>query len=241
MILNKIVEFLNVTKRYKNNIVALDDLSFSVNRGEIFAILGQNGAGKTTIMKLLLNYVFPTSGMVNFNRTQYRIGYIHEENIGDRREKVWEFLYYIGRLMGFYAPPELKNKIEKLLSDYELLNRKNEALSKLSKGMQQKVKWILCYLNDPDILILDEPTNGLDPVSKRRMRDWFLQMKEKGKTLIISSHLLFEMEKVCDRFLLLHKGKKIKEVSINVLQERETLEDYFLRMVGETCGPSESK
>lgn len=239
--MNKIIEFLNVTKRYKDNVVAVNDLSFSVNRGEIFGILGRNGAGKTTTIKILLNYIFPSDGKVDFDRTRYRIAYIPEENIGDRKEKVWDFLYYMGRLMGFYSPPELKNKIEQLLSDYEILNKKNNQFSKLSKGMQQKVKWILCYLNDPDILILDEPTNGLDPLSKRKMRDWFLQMKEKGKTLIISSHLLFEMEKVCDRFLLLHKGKKINEVNINELQENETLEDYFIRMVGESYSPSENK
>jgi len=239
--MSKIVKFLNVTKRYKDNVLALNDLSFSVNRGEIFAILGQNGAGKTTIIKLLLNFIFPTRGVVCFNRTQYRIGYIHEENIGNKREKVWDFLYYMGRLMGFYGPIELRKKIEQLLSDYELSNKKNKPLSTLSKGMQQKLKWILCSLNDPDILILDEPTDGLDPVSKRRMRDWFLQMKEKGKTLIISSHLLFEIEKVCDRFLLLQKGENIQEASITDLRETETLEDYFLRILEEACGHSENK
>jgi ABC-2 type transport system ATP-binding protein len=239
--MSKIVEFRGVTKRYRNGVLALNGLSFSVNRGEIFAILGQNGAGKSTIIKLMLNFIFPTGGVVEFNRDENRVGYIHEENIGNKKEKVWDFLYYLGRLMGFYSQAELREKIEQLLSDYNLASKKNAPVATLSKGMQQKLKWILCSLNDPDILILDEPTDGLDPVSKKRMRDWFLQMKEKGKTLIISSHLLFEIEKVCDRFLLLQKGEKISEASISDLRASETLEDYYLRMVEEKGREAENR
>ncbi|MGD0815201.1 MAG: ABC transporter ATP-binding protein [Verrucomicrobiota bacterium] len=192
---------------------ALKDLSFEVREGETFGFLGPNGAGKTTTILLLLNLIRPTSGNallfgepVTDSSVHHRLGYLPESvNLHD---------YYTGQgLLEFYAalqdtPPETRGaRIAELLKLLHLEDAAHKSVSKYSKGMLQRLGFAQAMLHDPDLLILDEPTASLDPVGRKEFRDILVELKRRGKTIFISSHILSEVESVCDRVAILQKGE----------------------------------
>ena len=209
----------------RQDTLALKNLSFEVREGETFGFLGPNGAGKTTTILLLLNLIRPSSGSAHLfglpvtdARVHRRLGYLPESvNLHD---------YYTGQgLLEFYAalpkvPSEIRGaRIAELLKLLGLEDAAQKSVSKYSKGMLQRLGFAQAMLHDPDLLILDEPTASLDPVGRKEFRDILVELKRRGKTIFISSHILSEVESVCDRVAILQKGELKR---IGTLQELST-------------------
>ncbi len=184
---------------------AVDDVDFDVRRGEVFGLLGPNGSGKSTTVKLLLGLLYPTKGHIEvFGRsprhvaTKARIGYLPEESYLYRYLNSRETLEFFGNL--FHLPKEDRtNRTELLLEMVGLNQARLRAVGEFSKGMQRRIGLAQALINDPDLIILDEPTSGLDPIGCREVKDLILALARRGKTVILSSHLLSAVEGVCDR------------------------------------------
>ena len=202
----------NVTKRY-GAFTAVDDLSFSVAQGEIYGFLGPNGAGKTTTLRMMLDIVQPSAGRVSILGSssaisvRRRIGYLPEERGLYRKMKAAESIAYFARLRGLTAR-DAKKKAGDLLERFGLekfARSKNEALS---KGMAQKVQLLATIAHEPELLILDEPFSGLDPINQKTLEDLIAEQRAGGHTIIFSTHVMQHAERLCDRFLIIARGKK---------------------------------
>lgn len=217
-----IVETKNLTKTYRDfwgrqKVRALKALDLEIHRGEIFGLLGPNGSGKTTTIKLLLGLLFPTSGEVNILgrpasdvAKNERLGYLPEESYLYRFLNAEETLDFYGRL--FKIPATVRRqRVAQLIQMVGLESAKKRQLREYSKGMTRRIGLAQALINDPDVILLDEPTSGLDPIGTRNMKDLILQLKEKGKTIIMSSHLLGDVQDVCDRVGILYQGE-LKEL-----------------------------
>lgn len=215
-----VVEIQNLTKDYevgfvrKRKVRALDGLSLTVNQGEIFGFLGANGAGKTTTLKLLMTLIFPTAGTarilsrdiadVSMHR---RIGYLPENPYFYDYLTAYEFLTYCGQIFG-YSKTERTNRARKLLARVGLDESKwNTQLRKFSKGMLQRVGLAQAIINDPEVVFLDEPMSGLDPIGRREVRDLISALRDEGKTVFMCSHILSDIEVLCDRVAIMKRGK----------------------------------
>lgn len=217
-----IVETKNLTKTYRDfwgrqKVRALKALDLEIHRGEIFGLLGPNGSGKTTTIKLLLGLLFPTSGEVNILgrpasdvAKNERLGYLPEESYLYRFLNAEETLDFYGRL--FKIPAAVRRqRVAQLIQMVGLESAKKRQLREYSKGMTRRIGLAQALINDPDLILLDEPTSGLDPIGTRNMKDLILQLKERGKTIIMSSHLLGDVQDVCDRVGILYQGE-LKEL-----------------------------
>ena len=217
-----IVEARNLAKTYRDfwgraKKVALKPLDLEIRRGEIFGLLGPNGSGKTTTMKLLLGLIFPTGGeafvfgkeATDVSKNE-RIGYLPEESYLYKFLDAEETLDFYGRLFDM-PPAERKRRAADLIKRVGLERDKRRQLKEYSKGMTRRIGVAQALINDPDLVILDEPTSGLDPIGTREMKDLIIELKQKGKTVIMSSHLLADVEDVCDRIAVLHQGE-LKEL-----------------------------
>ncbi|MFM7033672.1 MAG: ABC transporter ATP-binding protein [Planctomycetia bacterium] len=217
-----VVEARNLSKTYRDfwgrsKKVALKPLDLEVRRGEIFGLLGPNGSGKTTTIKLLLGLIFPTSGeALVFGRDatdvskNERIGYLPEESYLYKFLDAEETLDFYGRL--FDMPPEERKRRADMLIEMVGLGRdKKRQLKEYSKGMTRRIGVAQALINDPELVVLDEPTSGLDPIGTREMKDLIIDLKNRGKTVIMCSHLLADVEDVCDRIAVLHQGE-LKEL-----------------------------
>lgn len=222
------IEIKNISKTYKK-VKALDNVSVKIEKGEIFLLLGNNGAGKTTLLKLILRLIFPDSGSIVLNRKNLKIGYMQEEKFGKSEWTVEQILKCVGELENI-SMYELNKKIEDVLLKCQLLKKRKAKIKELSKGLKQRIKWAQAILLDPPLLILDEPTSGLDPMGKIEVRRWIKKEKDKGKTIIISTHLLDEMEKIGTYFSILTNGKLADEGKINKLVS-EDLETHFYNII----------
>ncbi len=217
-----IVETKNLTKTYRDfwgrqKVSALKALDLEIHRGEIFGLLGPNGSGKTTTIKLLLGLLFPTSGEVNIlGRSasdvakNERLGYLPEESYLYRFLNAEETLDFYGRLFNIPATVR-RQRVETLIQMVGLEAVKKRQLREYSKGMTRRIGLAQALINDPEVILLDEPTSGLDPIGTRQMKDLILQLKERGKTVIMSSHLLGDVQDVCDRVGILYQGE-LKEL-----------------------------
>src|SRR5437868_11736548 len=193
---------------------ALDDLTLTINRGEVFGLLGPNGSGKSTTIKLLLGLIFPTRGSatilgqpIGSTAINEHIGFLPEESYLYRFLNGEETLKFYGRL--FKIPSrELKRRVPELL-DIVGLDQKSRKrkLREYSKGMARRIGLAQALINNPDLILLDEPTTGLDPIGTREMKDLILSLKAQGKTVLLCSHLLADVQDVCDRITILFKGK----------------------------------
>ena len=194
--------------------VALDGVTFDVKAGEIFGLLGPNGAGKTTTIRISLGIIEPDSGTVLFNGEKLspsikdRLAYLPEERGLYRKSKVIDVLVYFGGLRNV-PPHEARNRATQWLKKFDLIEVANHKVDELSKGMQQKVQFISCLLHDPEILILDEPFSGLDPVNQILMKDIIRDVRAKGKMIIFSTHQMEQAEKLCDRICIIDKGRTV--------------------------------
>jgi ABC-2 type transport system ATP-binding protein len=217
-----IVEARNLAKTYRDfwgrsKKVALKPLDLEIRRGEIFGLLGPNGSGKTTTMKLLLGLIFPTSReafvfgkeATDVSKNE-RIGYLPEESYLDKFLDAEETLDFYGRLFDM-PPDERKRRAAALIKRVGLERDRKRQLREYSKGMTRRIGVAQALINDPELVILDEPTSGLDPIGTREMKDLIIELREKGKTVIMSSHLLADVEDVCDRIAVLHQGE-LKEL-----------------------------
>ncbi len=217
-----IVEARNLAKTYRDfwgrsKKVALKPLDLEIRRGEIFGLLGPNGSGKTTTMKLLLGLIFPTSGEAFvFGREatdvskNERIGYLPEESYLYKFLDAEETLDFYGRLFDM-PPEERKRRAAALIKMVGLERDRKRQLKEYSKGMTRRIGVAQALINDPELVLLDEPTSGLDPIGTREMKDLIIDLKKRGKTVIMSSHLLADVEDVCDRIAVLHQGE-LKEL-----------------------------
>jgi ABC-2 type transport system ATP-binding protein len=217
-----IVEARNLSKIYRDfwgrsKKVALKPLDLEIRRGEIFGLLGPNGSGKTTTMKLLLGLIFPTSGeALVFGRDatdvskNERVGYLPEETYLYKFLDAEETLDFYGRLFDM-PPEERKRRADALIAMVGLGRDKKRQLKEYSKGMTRRIGIAQALINDPELVLLDEPTSGLDPIGTREMKDLIIDLKKRGKTVIMSSHLLADVEDVCDRIAVLHQGE-LKEL-----------------------------
>ena len=217
-----IVEARNLSKTYRDfwgrsKKVALKPLDLEIRRGEIFGLLGPNGSGKTTTMKLLLGLIFPTSGealVFGKDATDVskngRLGYLPEETYLYKFLDAEETLDFYGRLFDM-PPEERKRRADALIAMVGLGRDKKRQLKEYSKGMTRRIGIAQALINDPELVLLDEPTSGLDPIGTREMKDLIIDLKKRGKTVIMSSHLLADVEDVCDRIAVLHQGE-LKEL-----------------------------
>lgn len=240
--MNYNIETSHLSKTYKvsfgkRTIQALDDMSLAVAPGTIFGLLGPNGAGKTTLIKILLGITFPTSGSgnllghdINDYSARQRIGYLPENHKFPLYLNGEEVLRYFGAFSGI-EKNVIDKRIDNLLNTVKLLAWKKTKIKAYSKGMMQRLGLAQALINDPDIVFLDEPTDGVDPIGRIEIREILLNLKNEGKTIFLNSHLLSETEMVCDRVGILNKGKLIKQGTVKELTEKQ--EEYTIKTAGE--------
>jgi ABC-2 type transport system ATP-binding protein len=220
------IELSGVTKAF-GRFRAVDDLSLRVPRGAMFGLLGPNGAGKTTTIRMIMNITAPDAGEIRIlghpmdRQTQNRIGYLPEERGLYRKMKVIDHLYFLAAIKEV-SRETAKERISGWLDKMELRPWLNKKVDELSKGMQQKVQFIATIVHDPDVLILDEPFSGLDPINVALMRDYFLEFRKRGKTIVFCTHVLEQAEKLCDEICLMARSKKILEGSVKELKRRNS-------------------
>jgi len=230
-----VIEIDNLTKDYevgfwrKRKVRALDGLSLTVQPGQIFGFLGANGAGKTTTLKLLMRLIFPTAGTARILGRDIgdvsmhaRIGYLPENPYFYDYLTAREFLNYCGELFGLDAPTR-KRRTEDLLTRVNLESKSwDRQLRKFSKGMLQRVGLAQALVNNPEIVFLDEPMSGLDPVGRREVRDLIASLRTEGKTVFMCSHILSDIEVLCDSVAILKRGRLAHAGPLNEIQGRET-------------------
>ena len=228
-----IIETRNLTKVYKDfwgrpKVNALESLDLEVRRGEIFGLLGPNGSGKSTTIKLILGLLFPTSGQaLVFNKDasdvskNERIGYLPEESYLYKFLNAEETLDFYGRLFNMSAGRR-KQRVRDLIKLIDIEWAKRRQLKEYSKGMTRRIGLAQALINDPELIVLDEPTTGLDPIGTREMKDLIVRLRDQGKTILMCSHLLADVQDVCDRIAILHQGE-LKEMGAveNLLSVRD--------------------
>ncbi|MBX6311828.1 MAG: ABC transporter ATP-binding protein [Isosphaeraceae bacterium] len=217
-----IIETRNLTKVYRDfwgrpKVLALKALDLQIYRGEIFGLLGPNGSGKTTTIKLLLGLLFPTEGeafvfgepTTNVAKNE-RIGYLPEESYLYKFLNAEETLHFYGRLFKIPAAERAK-RVNRLIDMVGLSAAKHRQLREYSKGMQRRIGLAQALINDPELILLDEPTSGLDPIGTAEIKDRIRELRDRGKTIVLSGHLLADMQDICDRIAILHRGE-LKEI-----------------------------
>ena len=228
-----IIETRNLTKVYKDfwgrpKVNALESLDLEVRRGEIFGLLGPNGSGKSTTIKLILGLLFPTSGQaLVFNKEasdvskNERIGYLPEESYLYKFLNAEETLDFYGRLFNMSAGRR-KQRVRDLIKLIDIEWAQRRQLKEYSKGMTRRIGLAQALINDPELIVLDEPTTGLDPIGTREMKDLIVRLRDQGKTILMCSHLLADVQDVCDRIAILHQGE-LKEMGAveNLLSVRD--------------------
>jgi ABC-2 type transport system ATP-binding protein len=202
---------------------AVDDLSLSAGEGEIFGMLGPNGAGKTTTIRMIMGILAPDSGRISYNGRPLRsedtddIGYLPEERGLYRKVRVADMLRHLGELKN--APrSECEQAMDGWLERFGLTEWKQSRINELSKGMAQKVQFIGSLIHDPKIVILDEPFSGLDPVSVDTLREAIVELRSRGKTIFFSTHVMEQAERLCDRIVLINKGRSVISGPLEELQ-----------------------
>ena len=203
----------NVTKRFANH-TALDDVSLSIPQGSVYGLLGPNGAGKTTLIRIINRITAPDSGKVYLNGHElspedvYHIGYLPEERGLYKEMKVGEQAVYFAQLKGL-SRKEAVTRLKKWFKKFEISYWWDKKVKELSKGMAQKVQFIITVLHEPDLLIFDEPFSGFDPINTQMLKEEMLALRDKGATLIFSTHNMSSVEEICDHITLINKSKNI--------------------------------
>ena len=218
-----------------NKKVAVDGISFETKSGEVFGILGPNGAGKTTTMRMLATLIKPDKGDIFYNNisavkspevVRSKFAFLTTDLKLDMKSTASNMFDFFAQL--YHIPKEVaKKRKEELFESFGITSYADTKISKLSQGMRQKVSLVISVIHDPQFIIFDEPTNGLDIIAAKDVRDFIFQMKEKGKCVIISSHLFDLVERVCDRAAVIIEGKIVVNDILENLRQGKSLEDAF--------------
>ncbi len=237
------IETSALTKVYlsafrKQKVEALTNLNLQISTGMIFGLLGPNGAGKTTLIKLLLGITFPTSGSASIlgeeisgYKMKYKIGYLPENHKYPSYLSGGEVLQFYGKLSGMESN-ELSKKIDELLELVQLTKWKKTKIKNYSKGMMQRLGLAQALVNNPELIFLDEPTDGVDPIGRKEIRDILIELKNKGKTIFLNSHLLSEVELITDRVGILNKGILLREGDVKEMTQNK--EEYKISIEGDS-------
>ncbi len=215
----------NLSKSFnRGRVKALQNVSLCVNAGTIFGLLGPNGAGKTTFIKIILGLLRPQQGSaslfgipVSKPEARKRTGYLPENHRFPGYLTGLDFLYYCARLSGLNDKKQREKNAEKLLKQVKMWEWRKTKIKKYSKGMLQRLGLAQALVHDPDIVFLDEPTDGVDPIGRKEIRDMMLELKARGKTIFLNSHLLSEVETICDEVAILNQGKVVRQGTIREL------------------------
>lgn len=214
-----VLEISDIIKKY-GEFTAVNGVSFNVSEGHIYGVLGPNGAGKTTTIRMIMNIIAPDSGSIKLfgqtmnDKLKSRIGYLPEERGLYQKMKVIDMLVFLGELHGMKASAAKESAVfwlEKMQLSENIQNNVDE----LSKGMQQKIQIIGTIMHDPDLIILDEPFSGLDPVNVNLIKNLMMDMREKGKAIMFSTHMMDAAEKLCNEILMINKGNKVLDGKLN--------------------------
>ena len=233
----------NLTKKFKK-VTAVDNVSFEVNPGEIIGLLGENGAGKTTTLRMLATMLKPTSGNAtidgyniidNPNKIRERIGILFGGDVAlyDRLTGR-ENMIYFAKLNGM-SDLEANQAVNKIASELEMSDYIDRPVGKYSRGMKQKVSLARSIIHQPDVMLFDEPSTGPDVLSSKLIHDFILKCKKDNKAIVFSSHNMYETEKLCDRIIIIHKGKIVASGTIEQLKkdyQKDSLEDLFIECIG---------
>lgn len=241
------IELKNVSKTFGrgNNLkIAVDNVSWKSGGGEIFGLLGPNGAGKTTMIRMMLDIIRPDNGEVLLNGDplanreiafKRMIGYLPEERGLYQKRKVIDVLMYLAALKGV-EKRIAKSKAMELLEKFELGDCAHKKIHDLSKGMGQKIQIISCVLHGPELIVLDEPFSGLDPVNTRLIRETILQLRKDGKLVFLSTHMMAEVEALCDRIFMIHNGEQVLYGKLDEIQKSYTRYEVLMDLEAETEG-----
>jgi ABC-2 type transport system ATP-binding protein len=232
------LEVKNLSKSF-NKLKAVDDISFAVPEGSVFGLIGRNGAGKTTTIRMMMNIYIPDSGEVLLRGVKIgqdfkdNAGYLPEERGLYKKMKIWDTLLYFADLKGKTGRDTEKRAIQ-YLKKFDLYDRRNSKVEDLSKGNQQKIQFITTILHDPEFLILDEPFAGLDPVNTDLLKDIILELKSRGKVIILSTHLMDFAERLCDHIALIDKGKIMLHGSLDEIKNNYARNNVILSCSADT-------
>jgi sodium transport system ATP-binding protein len=240
------IEARQLTKVYadlhRGPFVALDHLSFTARSGEVYGLLGPNGAGKTTALRILSTVLHPSSGTAIVNgydvvtqptRLRHTIGFISANTAVYDRMTAWEMVEYFGRLYGM-EDQRLRERMELLFQRLQMQEIRDVLGAKMSTGMKQKVSIARAIVHDPPVLIFDEATNGLDVLVARSLLEAVAELRQQGKCIVFSTHIMREAERLCDRIAIIHRGRLLAEGTIGELRERHghaDLEDIFFSLI----------
>jgi len=217
-----IIELSGVTKTY-GSVVAVDDLSLEVPKGSIYGFIGPNGSGKTTTIRMIMKIMYPDRGTLRINgrkhdsRRLQNVGYLPEERGLYKKMKIGDLLMFHGELS---EGRDLKRNIDYWLNRLDLKEYKDKKVESLSKGMKQKLQFIATILHQPELIILDEPFSGLDPVNAELLKDVILELQGKGATIIFSTHDMSMAEKMCDYIFMIYQGKKVLDGTLTNIQDQ---------------------
>ncbi len=233
---------LNNLKKYFATQKAVDDISMQVPRGSIFGLLGPNGAGKTTLIRMITGIFYPDAGEIFLKGKKFDpendfryIGYMPEERGLYKKMKIGEQALYLARLKGL-SKADAMEKIKAWFKRFEMESWWNKKVEDLSKGMGQKLQFVITVLHEPDLIILDEPFSGLDPVNSNLIKDEIYRLAQNGTTIIFSTHRMEQVEEICDKIVLVNKGKKILDGSVAEIKQdfKENLFSIHLEKIPET-------
>ncbi|MFM9943692.1 MAG: ABC transporter ATP-binding protein [Bacteroidia bacterium] len=231
-----LLQIIEVSKFYQTH-KALDHVSLSVPEGSIYGLLGPNGAGKTSLIRIINQITAPDTGSITFEDEPlnsdhiYKIGYLPEERGLYKKQKVWEQMIYFGQLKGLTLS-EAKSRSGEWLVKFDLKSWKNKKVEELSKGMQQKVQFIITVLHRPKLLILDEPFTGFDPINAEIIKNEIKSLKAQGTTILYSTHRMESVEEICDHICLINKSKKILDGSVKEIKKQNSKNEFELVMEG---------
>lgn len=238
--MESILEVKNINKQYASH-VALKNVSLAVPHKKIFGLLGPNGAGKTSLIRIINQITGPDSGEVFFNGEHLSpkhvdfIGYLPEERGLYKKMSVGEQVMYLAQLKGL-KKADAKAKLKDWFKKFEIENWWDKKVEELSKGMQQKVQFIVTVLHEPKLLILDEPFSGFDPINAQLIKNEILELREKGATIIFSTHNMGSVEELCDHIALIHKAEKILDGSVKEIRKTYKSDTYNISFKGNLMG-----